>query len=167
MDYYSFIRSKIHYDREALFQFVSSIKRENKSIVFTNGCFDILHPGHIYYLAKAKELGDILIIGVNSDSSVRKLKGEGRPVNSLESRMLLLASLVFVDAVTFFEEETPVKLLEFLQPHIHVKGGDYRKEQLPETPVVESYGGKVVILPFLEGYSTTQIINKIHQKEIK
>ncbi|MCE9500766.1 MAG: D-glycero-beta-D-manno-heptose 1-phosphate adenylyltransferase [Leptospira sp.] len=132
-----------------------------KKIIFTNGCFDILHPGHVSYLSMAKDLGDILWIGLNSDSSVRKIKGEDRPVNSEQDRALILSSLVFVDLVTIFTEETPVELLSVIKPEIHVKGGDYIIENLPEYPVVKKNGGEVKILPFIKGNSTTSIINKI------
>ena len=113
---------------------ISSYKREHviRPLVFTNGCFDLLHPGHISYLMKARELGNFLWIGLNTDESVRKLKGQKRPVNSELTRSILLASLFFVDAVTIFDEDTPIHLLEEIHPDIHIKGGDYNKEDLPE-----------------------------------
>jgi len=132
-----------------------------KTVVFTNGCFDLLHPGHIQYLEQAKELGDILIIGLNSDASVNALKGPSRPINTLEDRAIMLSALRCVDAVVAFEDETPIPLIQELAPNIHVKGGDYTKESLPEYDVVTAYGGQVVILPFLEGKSSTALINKI------
>ncbi|MCS7204915.1 MAG: D-glycero-beta-D-manno-heptose 1-phosphate adenylyltransferase [Leptospiraceae bacterium] len=161
MNYLERIESKLIFQRDHLQEIVSSLKNQNQRIVFTNGCFDILHRGHVYYLAKAKELGDILIIGINSDESVRRLKGQNRPINTLQDRMFLLASLEFVDYVTFFSEETPIELIKVIQPHIHVKGGDYQKEQLPETPIVEQYGGNVKIIPYVKGYSTTNIITRM------
>ena len=144
---------------------ISSYKREHviRPLVFTNGCFDLLHPGHISYLMKARELGNFLWIGLNTDESVRKLKGQKRPVNSELTRSILLASLFFVDAVTIFDEDTPIHLLEEIHPDIHIKGGDYNKEDLPEyNPVIE-YGGRVEILPFIEGESTTGLIKKIKE----
>ncbi len=134
---------------------------KSKKIVFTNGCFDILHKGHLTYLSQAKDLGDILWIGLNSDFSVKKLKGESRPVNNHTLRAMLLASLFYVDFVSIFEEENPICLIEIIKPHIHVKGGDYQKEKLIEYETVIQYGGQVEILPFVEGESTTQIIKKI------
>ena len=133
----------------------------DKPIVFTNGCFDILHLGHLTYLSKARELGNFLWIGVNSDLSVKRLKGESRPVNSEEDRAILLASLLLVDAITIFSDDTPITLLELIQPDIHVKGGDYIAEKMPEYKTVTAYGGIVKILPFVEGKSSTSIINKI------
>jgi rfaE bifunctional protein nucleotidyltransferase chain/domain len=144
---------------------ISSYKREHviRPLVFTNGCFDLLHPGHISYLMKARELGNFLWIGLNTDESVRKLKGQKRPVNSELTRSILLASLFFVDAVTIFDEDTPIHLLEEIHPDIHIKGGDYNKEDLPEYNTVIEYGGRVEILPFIEGESTTGLIKKIKE----
>lgn len=133
-----------------------------KKIIFTNGCFDILHLGHLTYLFEAKKLGDILWLGLNSDASVKKLKGEKRPINSEKDRAIMLASLVFVDYVSIFSEETPLNLISKIKPNIHVKGGDYVKEKLPEYELVKSFGGDIIILPYLEGKSTTKIIEKIH-----
>ena len=144
---------------------ISSYKREHviRPLVFTNGCFDLLHPGHISYLMRARELGNFLWIGLNTDESVRKLKGLKRPVNSELTRSILLASLFFVDAVTIFDEDTPIHLLEEIHPDIHIKGGDYNKEDLPEYNTVIEYGGRVEILPFIEGESTTGLIKKIKE----
>jgi len=155
------IFNKIILDHQQLKSRIEKFKQENKSIVFTNGCFDILHTGHVTYLAKAKELGDVFIVAVNSDASVRRLKGNHRPINKLEDRMFLLASLCFTDIVTFFEEDTPIEILKIIHPNIHVKGGDYKKDNLPEKTIIESYGGKIVLIPFVEGYSTTKIITKL------
>lgn len=132
--------------------------RQNRRLVFTNGVFDVLHAGHVRYLAQARELGDLLIVGVNADATVRKLKGPTRPVNPLEDRIAVLEALRAVDGAVPFGEDTPVELIRLLKPEIHVKGGDYEVERLPETPVVRAYGGEVVILPFLEGRSTTAIL---------
>ena len=136
--------------------------RRGRKLVFTNGVFDVLHAGHVRYLAQARELGELLIVGVNSDESARQLgKGPGRPVNSVEDRAAVLAALRVVDAVVAFDELTPEKLIGVLKPEIHVKGGDYRAEDLPETAVIKSYGGEVVILPTLEGRSTTSTLRKL------
>lgn len=148
-------------DREFGKQLVENLKAQNKKVVFTNGCFDILHVGHLRYLNEAKKQGDILIIGVNSDSSVKRLKGETRPINNQFDRAELLCGLKAVDYAVIFEEDTPEELIATLKPSIHVKGGDYKKENLPETKIVESYGGEVRILSFVEGKSTTNIVNKI------
>ena len=144
---------------------ISHFKREHviRPLVFTNGCFDLIHPGHIQYLLKARELGNFLWIGMNSDRSVKKLKGDKRPVNSEETRSIILASLFFVDAVTIFEEDTPIELLDEIRPDIHVKGGDYVKEELPEYNSIIEYGGKVEILPYMEGESTSGLIKKIKE----
>jgi rfaE bifunctional protein nucleotidyltransferase chain/domain len=133
----------------------------NNRVVFTNGCFDILHLGHIDYLIKARKLGDILIIGLNTDNSVKKLKGNKRPVNDQNARALLLASLEFVDFVILFDEETPIELIRTITPDILVKGGDYKIETVVGADFVLNYGGSVEIIPFLEGYSTTGIIQNI------
>ncbi|MBE7411297.1 MAG: D-glycero-beta-D-manno-heptose 1-phosphate adenylyltransferase [Leptospiraceae bacterium] len=145
------------------FSDIQKIKNSQKksSIVFTNGCFDILHLGHLNYLSKAKDLGDVLWVGLNSDSSVKKLKGKSRPINSEEDRALLLASLFFINYVTIFSEDTPIRLITELKPNIHVKGGDYIAKNLPEYETIQSYGGTITILPFVKGKSTTNIIEKI------
>ena len=148
-------------DKEFGKQLVENLKAQNKKVVFTNGCFDILHVGHLRYLNEAKKQGDVLIIGVNSDSSVKRLKGETRPINNQFDRAELLCGLKAVDYAVIFEEDTPEELIATLKPSIHVKGGDYKKEDLPETKIVESYGGEVRILSFIEGKSTTNIVNKI------
>ncbi len=136
--------------------------RRSKRLVFTNGVFDILHAGHVHYLEAAKRLGDVLIVGVNTDESVRRLgKGPDRPVNSLDDRIAVLSALRAVDGVVAFSEDTPVDLIRVLKPDIHVKGGDYDPEQMPETPVVRGYGGEVVILPTLQGRSTTETLRRL------
>ena len=132
-------------------------------IVFTNGCFDIIHFGHIDYLARAASLGGKLIIGLNTDASVRRLKGASRPVQDEQSRALILASLQFVDAVILFDEETPQELISFLIPDILVKGSDYRIDQIVGADVVLNNGGKVETMDFVAGYSTSNIIEKIKQ----
>ena len=131
-------------------------------VVLTNGCFDILHRGHVTYLSRAKALGDVLIVGVNADATVRRLKGPDRPINTLEDRAQVLAALSCVDHVVVFEEETPVQLVRAIRPDVFVKGGDYTRERLPEAAVVEELGGIVQILPYIDDHSTSSIIERIH-----
>ncbi|MBS2002372.1 MAG: D-glycero-beta-D-manno-heptose 1-phosphate adenylyltransferase [Cyanobacteria bacterium SZAS LIN-5] len=153
--------------REELKQVVRAQKEQNKIIVTTNGCFDILHVGHVRYLAEARRLGDVLIVGVNTDDSVRRLKGPSRPVNNENDRAEVLASLECVDYVTLFPEDTPVELLTEVKPNFHAKGGDYDPEKLAETPVVESFGGQVKIINLVPGKSTTSLIAKIDKSKEK
>lgn len=136
-------------------------KSQGKKVVFTNGCFDLLHRGHVEYLMSARKLGDMLIVGVNSDSSVRKIKGPQRPLTSLRDRMAVLASLECVDCVVSFEEDTPGRLIELLVPDVLVKGGDWRLSEVVGRETVEKNGGEVIIIDFLDGYSTRDIIKKI------
>ena len=144
---------------------IEDLKKQGKQVVFTNGCFDILHVGHMTYLEEAKEFGDYLFFVVNSDESVKRLKGPTRPINSEVDRAELLAGLKAVDYTVIFTEDTPVELIGELKPSIHVKGGDYKKEDLPETKVVESYGGRVEIVSLVEGKSTSNVVKKIQNKE--
>lgn len=137
-------------------------KDEGLKIVFTNGCFDILHIGHLSYLIKASTLGDKLVIGLNSDASVRRLKGENRPINPEESRALMLAAMSFVDAIIVFQEDTPLQLIQQVLPNVLVKGGDYTKDNIVGAKEVEALGGDVVVIDFLNGYSSTSIISKIN-----
>jgi rfaE bifunctional protein nucleotidyltransferase chain/domain len=139
----------------------SQLRASGRRIVTTNGCFDLLHWGHLAYLNEARALGDVLICGVNSDASVRHLKGDSRPLISEHYRALQLAALEAVDYVTIFSEETPDKFLEKVKPSLHVKGGDYQPDQLPERKVVEAGGGKVVCLSLILGFSTTGLIAKL------
>ncbi len=132
-----------------------------KKIVFTNGCFDLLHRGHITLLAKARDLGDVLIVGLNSDASVRRLKGPQRPILDQQTRALNLASLVFVDAVVIFDQDTPAELIELVQPDVLVKGGDYAEDEIVGADFVRQKGGQVVRIPLVEGQSTSAIIQKI------
>lgn len=132
-----------------------------KSIVFTNGCFDLLHSGHIASLLEASKQGDFLIVGVNSDASIKKIKRPGRPINNENSRALILASLAMVDAVVIFSEETPVELIKGLEPDVLVKGGDYTIDEIAGANEVMKKGGKVIINPIVEGFSTTTMIDKI------
>lgn len=154
-------------NREELSKIVENLKKENKKIVFTNGCFDLLHLGHIRYLQEAKNLGDCLIVGLNSDSSVRALKGEKRPLVPQQERAEIISSLSCVDYVVIFDELTPENLILSLKPHLQVKGGDYKIEEIPERKAVESYGGKVVIVPYVKGYSTTNLVEKILEQYTK
>jgi D-beta-D-heptose 7-phosphate kinase/D-beta-D-heptose 1-phosphate adenosyltransferase len=136
-----------------------------KSIVFTNGCFDILHQGHIFSLSQAAREADMLIVGLNSDVSAKRLKGKNRPVNNEKSRATLLASLIMVDAVIIFEEDTPLELITTLMPDVLVKGGDYEVGEVAGGKEVIANGGKVVINPILEGYSTTGLLKRINELE--
>ena len=133
----------------------------NKKVVFTNGCFDIMHAGHISYLSQARDLGDILVLGLNSDASVGRLKGPNRPIIDENNRALMLAALHVIDLVVLFEEDTPMELLEVVRPDILVKGGDYTIDTIVGADFVQSYGGHVQALPFVEGFSTSNIIEKI------
>jgi D-beta-D-heptose 7-phosphate kinase/D-beta-D-heptose 1-phosphate adenosyltransferase len=135
--------------------------QQGRCVVFTNGCFDILHKGHVTLLHRAKALGDLLVVGINTDAGIRRLKGPDRPINSLVDRLQVLAALGCVDYLVPFDKDTPCELIRALRPHVFVKGGDYSRERLPEAPVVEELGGEVVLLPYLEGRSTTGLIEKI------
>ncbi|MBI1861463.1 MAG: D-glycero-beta-D-manno-heptose 1-phosphate adenylyltransferase [Deltaproteobacteria bacterium] len=137
------------------------LRSGGKRIVSTNGCFDILHLGHIQYLNEARRLGDVLVVGLNSDSSVKTLKGPKRPIHDERTRTLQIAALEAVDYVVVFPETTPESLLEKLRPFLHVKGGDYDPAQLPERAVVEKFGGKVRCLPLVEGHSTTSLLEAL------
>lgn len=145
-------------------RFAGKMKSQGKTVVFTNGCFDIIHAGHVEYLARAKSLGDALIVGLNTDSSVRKLKGAGRPVTGQADRARVLSALTCVDAVVLFNEETPLNLIKEVKPDILVKGGDYTRDTVVGADVVESNGGRVQIIPLVEGKSTTGIISEIKKR---
>jgi rfaE bifunctional protein nucleotidyltransferase chain/domain len=140
---------------------LAQLRADGDSVVLTNGCFDVLHAGHVSYLAQARELGDRLIVGLNSDHSVRTLKGPDRPVNAAADRALLLAALSCVDYVTVFDDLTPDQLIRMVQPDIYVKGGDYAERGLPERDLVIELGGRVEILDFVPGRSTTALIEKL------
>jgi rfaE bifunctional protein nucleotidyltransferase chain/domain len=155
------IKDKIFSTNTALAKQVNSWQLHNEKVVFTNGCFDILHLGHIDYLTKAADLGDRLIIAVNTDASVSALKGPSRPIIDEETRAMKLASFVFVDAVILFGEETPLQLITEVRPNVLVKGGDYSIDTIVGASEVQDNGGEVVVIPFLEGHSTTSIVNKI------
>jgi D-beta-D-heptose 7-phosphate kinase/D-beta-D-heptose 1-phosphate adenosyltransferase len=144
----------------ALLVFLNQARRKGRKIVFTNGCFDILHYGHIDYLRKAKRFGDLLIVGMNTDRSVRGLKGKGRPVNSQHDRAEVLSELSCVGAVTLFSDPTPLRLIQRVRPDVLVKGADYRLADIVGHSFVESYGGKVKRVPLRPGRSTTRILQK-------
>ncbi|MCD6130317.1 MAG: D-glycero-beta-D-manno-heptose 1-phosphate adenylyltransferase [Deltaproteobacteria bacterium] len=148
-------------DRQKLLSLIQKLKTEGKRIIFTNGCFDILHSGHAYYLKKTKELGDILIIGINSDESVKKIKQQNRPINKLLDRMIVLNSIKYVDYVVPFNEETPENLIKIIKPDVLTKGGDWNKKDVVGSDFVKSYGGRTVIIPYIKGKSTTNTIKKI------
>ncbi len=129
-------------------------------VVTTNGCFDLLHKGHVSYLQQARSLGDLLIVGLNSDESVKKIKGPERPLNNETDRAFVLSALRCIDGVCVFSEETPVEWLKTIRPHIHVKGGDWVPEKMPENATIRSWGGKIITIPYVDGYSTTSLIAK-------
>jgi len=142
-------------------QNISEISRDRRKLVFTNGCFDIIHAGHVLYLQEARKLGDILIIGLNSDASVKRLKGSDRPVNNEEDRAIVLAALECVDYVIVFEEDTPYNLIKAIQPDVLVKGGDWKEEEIIGGDIVKAKGGSVISLPYWKGHSTTSIIRRL------
>ena len=147
--------------RAAIKAIAGRLKSQGNRIVFTNGCFDILHAGHVEYLSKAKKMGDVLIIGLNSDGSVKRLKGKDRPINGEKDRARILSALAFVDHVVIFNEDTPERLIEAIGPDILVKGGDWRTSDIVGSRFVKSRGGKVRTVPFVKGYSTTAIVKKV------
>ena len=149
---------------ERIEEFAATLRAAGARVVFTNGCFDILHAGHVRYLAAARALGDVLILGLNSDASVRRLKGETRPVNSAADRAEVVGALTSVDYVVIFGEDTAEKLIAKVRPAVYAKGGDYTRETLPEARIVESYGGEVAFIPLVEGKSTTGMIAKMERK---
>ena len=147
-----------------LLKILEKERKEGKKIVFTNGCFDIIHAGHVDYLKKARALGDILVVGLNSDDSIRRIKGEKRPIIPQEMRAEVLSSLKPVDYVVIFEEDTPENLIKAIKPDVLVKGGDWELSKIVGKDFVESYGGKVLIIPFTYNISTTKIINTILER---
>jgi D-glycero-beta-D-manno-heptose 1-phosphate adenylyltransferase len=153
-------RLKIEEKILSLTAFLSQ-KPQGKKIVFTNGCFDLLHLGHIDYLSKASEYGDILVVGLNTDNSVKRLKGNHRPIQDENSRAHILASLFFVDYVVLFDDDTPYNLIDKIKPHVLIKGSDYRKEEIVGYDIVKKNGGDVCTIDFLEGYSSSLIEKKI------
>ena len=149
------------YPAPILAEQLSSLHREGKRIVFTNGCFDLLHPGHIHTLTEAKALGDVLVVAINSDASVKRLKGERRPILNQEERAVLLSALSVVDYVTTFAEDTPLEVIRLLLPDVLVKGGDWGADAIVGRDVVEANGGKVVLVPYQAGFSTTDLIERV------
>jgi len=156
------IKNKI-YSREQLARECNVWRATQKKIIFTNGCFDILHHGHFDLIAQAADLGNILVVGANTDASVQRLKGPERPLTKEQDRALQLASLLCVDAVCLFDEDTPKELIELLKPDVLVKGGDYTIDKIVGADIVTSYGGKVEIVPFVAGYSTSSLIQRIKE----
>ena len=154
------MHSKFHPAQE-LATILAELRRQGKRVVFTNGCFDLLHPGHIYALTQAKALGDVLVVGINSDLSVKRLKGEPRPILTEEERLLLLSALEAVDYVAVFDGDTPLELIRQLRPQVLVKGGDWSPEAVVGREEVEKDGGIVVVIPYQPGFSTTGIIERI------
>lgn len=152
---------------EELTERLDERRKRGEKIVTTNGVFDVLHVGHTRYLQQARALGDVLVVGINTDACTRRLKGETRPFVPEAERAELLLALRCVDYVTLFDDATPVRLLEALRPDIHTKGGDYDVEALPETPIVRGHGGRVVILPFTAGHSTTDLTERILNSQQK
>ena len=164
MERLKIIRSKI-YSWEGIARQTSIWRFQGKKIVFTNGCFDILHLGHVEYLSRAADLGNILIIGLNSDTSVQKLKGFDRPLINEGARAMLLASLSFVNAVVLFDEDTPYKLIELIQPDVLVKGADYKVEEIAGYDIVLGRGGKIETIELTKGYSTTSLLHRIRHNK--
>jgi len=153
--------NKIISNISSLKSLLNKFKNENKKIVFTNGCFDIIHSGHIYYLKEAKTFGDILVVALNSDNSIKRIKGKNRPIISEKNRLIIMESLYFVDYVTIFNEDTPYNLIKEITPNILVKGGDWEINKIVGKDIVEKNGGKVINIPYQKGISTTEIINRI------
>jgi rfaE bifunctional protein nucleotidyltransferase chain/domain len=146
---------------------LASLRREGKRIVFTSGCFDLLHPGHIHTLTQAKAWGDVLVVAINSDASVKRLKGERRPILNQEERVVMLSALSVVDYVTIFAENTPLEVIRLLLPDVLVKGGDWGADAVIGREVVEANGGEVVLIPYQAGFSTTDIIERIAARHTK
>lgn len=161
MDYQSFIENKIIRKKEELECTLSQWRFKSEKIVFTNGCFDILHRGHVEYLTKAAALGSKLVIGLNTDASVKRLKGEARPINDQEARAIILSSLIFTDRIIFFEEDTPLELIRYIQPDILVKGSDYKPEDIVGYDIVKAKGGEVITIDLTKGFSTTAILERV------
>ena len=143
---------------------VAKVKKEGKKVVLTNGCFDLLHRGHIHLLREAKRQGDLLVVALNSDSSVKTIKGAGRPILAESERAELIAALEMVDYVTAFDEPDPLNVIKELKPDVLIKGGDWPKNEIVGADIVEKHGGKVAVIPYLKGYSTTQIIERMCKK---
>ena len=161
MDYLKYIQSKIIVDPKDLDALVALWKFKDQKIIFTNGCFDIIHRGHVEYLAKAASMGSQLVIGLNTDASVKRLKGATRPVQDEKTRAMVLASFAFVSKVVLFDEDTPYEVIKMIQPDFLVKGGDYAPENIVGYDIVKAKGGHVITIDLVEGHSTTSIIHKM------
>jgi len=157
------IKNKIIKSNTDITKVIDKIKSNSKTISFTNGCFDIIHRGHIEYLAQASELADIFIIGLNTDASVSRLKGTDRPVQDEDARAIILAAMEFVDYVIYFDEDTPYELINIVKPNYLIKGSDYKPEDIVGFDILKKYGGEVKTIDFVEGYSTSKIIDKIRK----
>ena len=157
------MKGGVFYSVGELLKVLEPLREKGKKVVFTNGCFDILHAGHAHYLNECKKLGDLLVVGINSDASVRRLKGDKRPIVPLEMRAYLLSNLKAVDFVIPFEEDTPYNLIKEIRPDVLVKGGDWSLDRIVGRDVVESYGGRVLTIPFAFDISTTKIVEKIKE----
>lgn len=163
MSFHQKLSQKI-YSKENLQEFLTNCQKQGKKVVFTNGCFDILHRGHVEYLTQAKDLGDVLVLGLNTDASVKRLgKSPERPINSEDTRATILAGLECIDAIILFDEDTPYELIQFVQPDVLVKGDDYKAEDIVGYDVVTAKGGKVITIPLVKGFSTTNLISKMKQ----
>ena len=161
MSYHKKLSEKFH-TKESLKALLNQWNSENKEVIFTNGCFDILHRGHVEYLCHARDLGDKLILGLNTDASVKRLgKSPERPINSQETRATILAALECVDAIILFNEDTPLELIDFVQPDVLVKGSDYKAEDIVGYDIVKAKGGKVITIQLVDGFSTTTLIEKM------
>jgi len=161
MSFHLALKHKI-VSKETAKKIIEEKQKAHSKIVFTNGCFDILHPGHVDYLSQARDLGDFMVLGLNTDNSVRRLnKAPNRPINNEHTRATVLAGLACIDAIVYFDEETPYELIKFLQPDILVKGNDYKAEDIVGYDVVKAKGGQIITIPMVEGYSTTKLIEKI------
>lgn len=161
MSFHQALKTKIVSKETALVR-IQELQKAKAKIVFTNGCFDILHPGHVDYLCQARDLGSFMVLGLNTDQSVKRLnKAPNRPINSEQTRATVLAGLACVDLIVYFDEETPYELITFLQPDILVKGNDYKVENIVGYDVVKAKGGEIITIPMVEGYSTTKLIEKI------
>ncbi len=161
MEKIQWIERKIISDRDTLLRQANTWRATGKKIVFTNGCFDILHHGHLDLLARAADMGNVLIVGLNTDASVKRLKGNDRPITHEQDRLFQLASLLCVDAVCLFDEDTPEQLIQTIRPDVLVKGGDYSIDTIVGASFVTGYGGSVQVVPFVQGYSTTGLIANI------
>lgn len=161
MSFHQALKTKI-VSKETVLVRIQELQKAKAKIVFTNGCFDILHPGHVDYLCQARDLGSFMVLGLNTDQSVKRLnKAPNRPINSEQTRATVLAGLACVDLIVYFDEETPYELITFLQPDILVKGNDYKVEDIVGYDVVKAKGGEIITIPMVEGYSTTKLIEKI------